>query len=211
MNRMSASNVSRMSGAGREAIGKEAAGNVRSTADERQAYTGGAIALHWIMAALIIVGFALGWVMTRIPGITPDKLRFYSWHKWLGVTVLALAVLRILWRLTHRAPPLPDGMGVWQRRLAHVGHLMLYVMMIAIPVSGYLYSSASNIPVVYLGLVPLPPIVAPDPVLKLWFKDIHIALDYGLFALVAGHVAAALKHHCFDGDGLLYRMLPFLK
>lgn len=197
--------------AGRGEVGKDAAECAHSSDDERDAYTGGAIALHWIIATLIFGGFALGWVMTRIPGITPDKLRFYSWHKWIGLTVLALAVLRILWRLTHRAPPLPISMSIWQRRAAHVGHLMLYVLMIAIPVSGYLYSSASNIPVVYLGLVPLPTIIAPDPVLKVWFRSIHIALDYGLLALVAGHVAAAFKHHWLDGDGLLYRMLPFLK
>lgn len=199
------------SNAGRDDIGKGAARGVHSTDDERHAYTGGAIALHWVIATLIVGGFALGWVMTRIPGITPDKLRFYSWHKWIGVTVLALAVLRVLWRLMHRAPPLPDSMSVWQRRAAHVGHIMLYVLMIAIPVSGYLYSAASNIPVVYLGLVPLPPLIAPDPVLKVWFKSIHIALDYALLVLVIGHVAVAVKHHWLDGDGLLYRMLPFLK
>lgn len=184
---------------------------LHSNNDERVAYTGGAIALHWIIAALISGGFALGWAMTRIPGITPDKLRFYSWHKWIGVTALAFAVLRILWRLTHRAPPLPDSMGIWSRRAAHAGHFTLYALMIAIPVSGYLYSSASNIPVVYLGIVPLPPIIAPDPVHKIWFKSIHIALDYGLLALVIGHVAAAVKHHWLDGNGLLYRMMPFLK
>lgn len=199
------------SNAGQDHIGNDAARGAHSTDDERNAYTGGAIALHWVMAALIFGGFALGWAMTRIPGITPDKLRFYSWHKWIGVTVLALAVLRVLWRLTHRAPPLPGSMRVWQRRAAHVGHVMLYVLMIAIPVSGYLYSSASNIPVVYLGLVPLPPMIAPDPVLKVWLKSIHIALDYGLLGLVIGHVAVAVKHHWLDGDGLLYRMLPFLK
>lgn len=177
----------------------------------RNAYTSAAIGLHWIIAALIVGGFALGWVMTRIPGITPDKLRFYSWHKWIGVTVLTLAVMRIVWRLTHRAPPLPDSMGVWQRCAAHGVHAALYVLMIAIPVSGYLYSAAANVPVVYLGLVPLPPLIAPDPALKAWLKSIHVALDYGLLALVAGHIAAAVKHQWIDRDGLLQRMLPFLK
>ncbi len=191
--------------------GKEAAMRAQSNDDERDAYTGGAIALHWIIATLIFGGFALGWVMTRIPGITPDKLRFYSWHKWIGVTVLMLAVLRVLWRMTHRVPPLPTSMGRWQCVAAHAVHVALYVLMIAIPVSGYLYSSAANVPVVYLGIVPLPRIISPDPVLKVWFKGVHIALDYGLLALVAGHIAAAAKHHWLDGDGLLYRMLPFLK
>jgi len=192
-------------------VGDEAATCAPSHDDEREAYTGGAIALHWIIATLIFGGFALGWMMTRIPGITPDKLRFYSWHKWIGVTVLMLAVLRVLWRMTHRVPPLPAGMGKGQRFAAHAVHLVLYVLMIAIPISGYLYSSAANVPVVYLGIVPLPPIISPDPVLKAWFKGIHITLDYGLLALVTGHIAAALKHHWLDGDGLLFRMLPFLK
>lgn len=191
--------------------GTPAGQRLHSSDDERIAYTGGAVALHWIIAVLIFGGFALGWTMTGIPGITPEKVRFYSWHKWIGVTVLALAILRILWRLTHRAPPLPDSIGIWPRRAAHAGHFMLYVLMIAIPVSGYLYSSASNFPVVYLGIVPLPPIIAPDPIHKIWFKNIHIALDDGLLVLVIGHVAAAVKHHWLDGNGLLYRMLPFLK
>lgn len=204
-------NQAMASNAGQDDIGKDAASGIHSNDVQRNAYTAGAIALHWIIATLIFGGFALGWMMTRIPGITPDKLRFYSWHKWIGVTVLALAVLRVLWRLTHRAPPLPDSMRVWQRHAAHLGHILLYVLMIAIPVSGYLYSSASNIPVVYLGIVPLPPIIAPDPVLKVWLKSIHITLDYGLLVLVIGHVAVAVKHHWLDGDGLLYRMLPFLK
>ena len=179
--------------------------------DHRGTYTPAAIGLHWIMATLIVGGFALGWAMTRIPGITPDKLRFYSWHKWIGVTVLALALLRILWRLTHRSPPLPQRMSAWQRWAAHAVHVALYALMIAIPVSGYLYSAAANVPVVYLGLVPLPPLIEPNSVLKAWFKSIHIALDYGLLALVVGHVRAAVKHQCIDRDGLLQRMLPFLK
>lgn len=178
---------------------------------DRDAYTLAAIGLHWIMATLIVGGFALGWAMTRIPGITPDKLRFYSWHKWIGVTVLALAMLRILWRLTHRSPSLPQTMSAWQRWAAHAVHVALYVLMIGIPVSGYLYSSAANVPVVYLGLVPLPPLIEPNSVLKGWFRSIHIALDYGLLVLVAGHVGAAVKHQWIDRDGLLQRMLPFLK
>ena len=122
----------------------------------RDSYTRTAIAFHWLIALLIICGFALGWVMTDIPGFTPAKLRYFSWHKWIGVTVFGLAVLRILWRASHGAPPLPRRMAAWQRVAAHLVHVLLYVLMIAIPVSGYLYSSAANVPVVYLGLVPLP-------------------------------------------------------
>jgi cytochrome b561 len=174
-------------------------------------YSRTAIAFHWLIALLIVCGFALGWVMTDIPGFTPTKLRYFSWHKWIGVTVFGLAVLRILWRATHTAPPLPRGMSAWQRVAAQLVHVLLYVLMVAIPASGYLYSSASNIPVVYLGLVRLPMLISPDPHLKAVLKVVHVMLNYGLLALVALHVAAAIKHQWVDRDGLLSRMIPFIK
>jgi cytochrome b561 len=174
-------------------------------------YSRTAIAFHWLIALLIVCGFALGWVMTDIPGFTPTKLRYFSWHKWIGVTVFGLAVLRILWRATHAAPPLPRDMSAWQRVVAQLVHVLLYALMIAIPASGYLYSSASNIPVVYLGLVRLPMLIAPDPHLKAVLKVVHVTLNYGLLALVVLHVAAAIKHQWVDRDGLLSRMIPFIK
>lgn len=182
-----------------------------SSASPAAAYTRTAIALHWLIALLIVCGFALGWVMTSIPGFTPAKLKYYSWHKWIGVTVFAIAIVRVLWRATHVPPPMPTGMPAWQRAGAHAVHGLLYVLMLVIPVTGYLYSSAANIPVVYLGLVPLPRLIDPDPALKETLKTAHVLLNYGLLALVAAHVAAAVKHQWFDRDGVLSRMLPFLK
>lgn len=176
-----------------------------------EAYTSTAIGLHWLIAALMVCGFSLGWVMTSIHGFTPAKLRYVSWHKWIGVTVFALAALRIVWRATHRAPSLPAGMAAWQRGAAHIVHVLLYVLMIAIPITGYLFSSASNVPVVYLGIVPLPRIIAPDPALKALFKTAHWVLNWSLAALVLAHVGAALKHQWIDRDGLLARMIPWLK
>lgn len=175
-----------------------------------QGYTRTAIALHWLMALLMVCACGLGWVMTDIPGITPAKLRYYSWHKWLGVTVFALAVLRVLWRGTHRAPALPAGMPAWQRAAAHATHLLLYLLMFAVPLTGYLFSSAANVPVVYLGLVRLPMLIGPDPVAKPVLRGLHVALNYTLAALVVLHVAAALKHQWQDRDGLLSRMIPIL-
>lgn len=178
---------------------------------QSRAYTPTAVAFHWVIALLIAGAFTIGWIMTDIPGFTPQKLRYFSWHKWIGVTVFALALARIVWRLAHPAPALPGHMSGWQRAAAHAVHGLLYVLMIAVPVTGYLYSSAANVPVVYLGLVPLPRIIAPDPTLKEWLKTAHIALDYGLAAFIAAHVLAALKHQWIDRDGLLARMIPFLK
>ncbi|MGU7770985.1 cytochrome b [Burkholderia sp. MR1-5-21] len=174
-------------------------------------YTRTAIALHWLIALLIVCGFALGWVMTDIPGFTPTKLKYFSWHKWIGVTAFALAVIRVLWRATHVPPRLPDGMPAWQRVGSHGVHWLLYALMLVIPITGYLYSSASNIPVVYLGIVPLPRLIDPDPVLKETFKTLHVSLNYILLALVAMHMLAVVKHQVLDRDGLLSRMLPFAK
>jgi cytochrome b561 len=174
-------------------------------------YHGAAIALHWLIAALIICGFYIGWIMTDIHGFTPTKLKYFSWHKWIGVTVFVLAVARVLWRATHRAPALASATPAWQQAAAHLVHGVLYVLMLAIPLSGYFYSSAAGIQVVYLGIVPLPTIIGPDQALKASLRTVHVLLDYTLLALVAMHVAAALKHQFVDRDGLLARMVPFLK
>ncbi|WP_144113418.1 cytochrome b [Paraburkholderia sp. BCC1886] len=174
-------------------------------------YSGPAIALHWLIAVLIVCGFYIGWIMTDIPGFTPTKLKYFSWHKWIGVTVFALAVLRVLWRAGHRAPPLANGTPLWQKGAAHAVHGLLYLLMLAIPVTGYLYSSAAGIQVVYLGIVPLPTLIGPDDALKVVLRSVHIWLNYTLLVLVILHVLAALKHQFIDRDGLLGRMLPFPK
>jgi cytochrome b561 len=177
----------------------------------KQRYSATAIGFHWLIALMIVAGFYLGWIMTDIPGFTPTKLKYFSWHKWIGVTVFALAVIRLAWRLTHRAPEMPQGMAPLQKLAAEVAHVFLYVLMLVIPISGYLYSSAAGIQVVYLGIVPLPTLIGPDAALKVMLRIVHIWLNYTLLALVIVHVLAALKHHFVDRDGLLARMIPFLK
>ena len=174
-------------------------------------YSGVAILLHWLIAALIVWGFALGWVMTSIHGFTPAKLRYVSWHKWIGVTVLALVLVRILWRATHASPALPGAMPGWERAAAHAGHFALYLLMVAIPVTGYFYSSAAGIQVVYLGIWPLPTIIGPDKVLKGVLRLVHISLNYTLLAIVVLHVLAVAKHQWLDRQNILARMLPFGK
>jgi cytochrome b561 len=174
----------------------------------QERYTITAIIFHWLIAVLIVGAFIMGLVMTDIPGITPTKLKYYSWHKWAGVTVLALAALRLLWRLTHRAPAYPASMPGWQKGAAHGLHGMLYLLMFAVPLSGYLYTLSAGIPVVYFGLFELPILIDAHPALKPVLKGVHYWLNMGLAAAVALHVVAALKHQFIDRDGVLKRMLP---
>lgn len=171
-------------------------------------YTLPAIALHWLIALLIAATFLLGLTMTDIPGLTPTKLRYFSWHKWMGVTVLGLACLRLLWRLMHKAPAYPNQMPKWQQRGAHIVHALLYVLIFAVPLSGYFFSLAAGVPVVYLGIVPLPVLIAPDPQLKVLLRETHYALNMVMLGAVCLHVLAALKHLLIDRDRLFQRMLP---
>ena len=173
-----------------------------------QRYTKTAMLLHWLMAILIIAAFFLGLTMVDIKGFSPTKLRYYSWHKWLGMTVLALAVLRALWRLRHAPPPAPAGMPRWQHQASELMHYALYALIFAVPLSGYLYTTAANVPVVYLGLLPIPPLFEGTPELKAVLKPIHYWLTMGMAAAVVVHAGAALKHHFIDRDDILKRMLP---
>jgi cytochrome b561 len=173
-----------------------------------QRYSRTAILFHWLIALLIIGAFTLGLVMTDIPGITPTKLKYYSWHKWAGVTILTLAALRLLWRLTHRAPAYPATMKGWEKTAAHGLHSLLYVLMFAVPLSGYFYTLAAGVPVVWFGVVELPVLIAPNPELKPVLKALHYWLNMGLAAAVGIHIAAALKHVVVDRDRVMQRMLP---
>jgi len=177
-----------------------------ATNETSRRYGGAAIALHWLTAALILTNLALGLAMVPLP-ISPRKLYWYSWHKWVGITVFLLTCLRLAWRSVHPAPP-PVAMPEWQRRAASASHLLLYALLLAIPVSGWLYSSATGVQVVYLGLVPPPDLVPDDKALASVLKAVHVSLNFVLFALVCVHSAAALKHHFVDRDTALTRMLP---
>ncbi len=173
-------------------------------------YTATAIALHWLVAALIAGAFAIGLIAVEL-AVSPQKLKLYSWHKWIGVSIALLALARIAWRFWHPAPTLPTGMRRWEQQLATGTHALLYTLLLAVPVSGWLMSSASGFPVVYFGVLPLPDLVAKDKALADALKLVHYALNKTLLVLVVLHVAAALKHHILDRDDVLVRMLPFLK
>lgn len=179
------------------------------TRSSRRRYTGTAIALHWLMAALILVTFCVGLYMHGLH-LSPLKIKLFSWHKWAGVTVFLLLVLRLVWRLGHRPPDLPASIPVWQRQMAHVGHGLLYLLMIAVPLSGWLMSSAKGFQTVYFGVLPIPDLLAKNKELGDRLQDVHEWLNYAMLALVAGHAAAALRHHLVDRDDVLMRMAPWL-
>jgi cytochrome b561 len=171
-------------------------------------YTRTAIVLHWLVAVLILAAFGLGLYMVELK-LSPTKLKLYSWHKWLGVTIWLLVVVRLVWRATHRPPVLP-AMPKWQHMASQVTHALLYVLLLAIPLSGWLFSSASGFPVVYFGVLQLPDLVGKDKELADLLKQVHETLNWTLLTLVIVHVAAAIKHHLFDRDSVLHRMLPLL-
>jgi len=162
--------------------------------------------LHWLIAALIVAGFTLGLSMVGLP-LSRQKLQWYAWHKWIGITVFLLSCVRLAWRLWHPPPPLPP-MPRWQARGARLVHGLLYALLLVIPVTGWLYSSATGVQVVYLGLLPLPDLLPKDKALAAIFRTCHVSLNFTLLALVCTHVAAAVKHHFVDGDAVLTRMLP---
>lgn len=169
-------------------------------------YGGVAIAFHWLLAAGLIATFAVGLYMHELP-MSPTRLKLFNWHKWAGVTLLALSVLRLLWRIGHR-PPADLPAPAWQQRAAHAVHWALYALYLLVPLAGWAYSSAAGFPVVWLGVLPLPDFVAPDKALAELMKQRHAVLAWTLAVLAALHVAAALKHHFIDRDGLLDRMRP---
>jgi cytochrome b561 len=173
-------------------------------------YTPIAITLHWLIGLMIVGLFCMGLYMSDLP-FSPNKLKLYSWHKWTGITILFLAFLRLIWRITHRPPSLPLNLKKYEKALAHGGHHFLYLLMFMIPFSGWIMSSAKGFPVVYFGLYQLPDLVSKNEALGEFFEEVHEILNYIMMALVAGHALAALKHHFIYKNDVLRRMLPFIK
>jgi len=168
-------------------------------------YTRTAIALHWLIAIAVVLQFTWGWWMQTIAKAPPGpRADAFNLHKSIGLTLLALMLIRLLWRWSNAPPPLP-AMPAWQGRLAHLNHALLYFALFTMPLAGYLGSVFSGYPVRYFG-VALPAWGSQNPALKDLCSGIHLGASWMLAGAVAVHVAAALKHALIDRDGLMARM-----
>ncbi|MCX7206639.1 MAG: cytochrome b [Proteobacteria bacterium] len=176
----------------------------------KKQYDGVQVLLHWLVALLILTAFGLAWTMADMP-LSPAKFKIISWHKWAGITVLGLVTIRLIWLKLKGAPAADPSLPTWQRKLSTGVHHLLYLLMFAMPLSGWLMSSAKGFPVVYLGLWKLPDLIAKNEALSETFKDGHYLFATALLIFIGLHIAAALKHHFIDKDAILSRMIPFLR
>lgn len=171
---------------------------------------GVSLALHWLTALMILGLVVVGLAMQELSN-SPTKIQVYALHKSIGLTVLALTVLRLLWRLVAGVPQPEPGLPRWQQAAASVSHGLLYVILLAMPLSGWLYNSASGFPLKWFGLFSLPRLSGYDADVKAFALAAHETLFLLLAAIVTVHALAALKHHYLDRDRTLVRMLPLIK
>lgn len=162
--------------------------------------------LHWLMALLILGMFALGWTAVNYP-MSPAKLQIFGWHKSIGLSLLALVVVRILWRLSHEAPTPPPEISAAERRLARAGHFGLYFMMVLMPISGYVVNSTANFPLRYFGGLRVPNLIPADKTWQEFAESVHLAGFWAFSVLILVHVLAALRHHYLNRNDVLLKML----
>jgi len=180
----------------------------RQAAPAPTAWNGGVKFFHWLIALLILIQFTLGWLAVSWR-LSPTKLDLFVWHKSIGVVVLALVLLRLAWRLAApAAPALPPHMPAWERIAAHASHVLLYGLMLALPLSGWVIQSTSGMPFRIFRRWPLPAIAAADKAASDLAATVHLSLGIALAALLAVHIGAALRHHFIQRDEVLTRMLP---
>lgn len=168
------------------------------------------LGIHWLTVVIVLCLCAVGLLMDELAN-SPTKVQVYALHKSFGLTVLGLTVLRLLWRLVAGAPQPVPGTPRWQARVAGATHGALYVILLAMPLSGWLFNSASGFPLKWFGQFSLPRLSGYDPDVKAFARDLHETLFLVLAAIVTLHALAALKHHYLDRDRTLARMLPGLK
>lgn len=167
-----------------------------------------AIIFHWFMALLIIGMLSLGIYMVDLP-VGLQKIKLYGVHKEFGVLVLMLVTLRVAWRLSNIVPFLPAHLPNWQKLAARMSHFLLYVLMFAMPMTGWLLSSAAGFPVSFFGLFLLPNLLSPNENLRFLFTETHKWLGFGFIALIGVHVAAVLQHYVMYRENILKRILPW--
>jgi cytochrome b561 len=166
-----------------------------------------AIALHWLIAALISAQIAFGWFLGEVPRGTPMRGIYVNLHKSTGLTIALLIIFRLGWRLTHPPPPLPSFMPAWEHVASRVNHLALYVCMLVMPASGYIASNFSKFGIKLFNVVLLPPWGVDDKRIYAVFNTTHVVTSYLLVGLIALHVFAAVRH-AFRRDGVFARMWP---
>ena len=166
---------------------------------------------HWVIVALVITQFVLGTLSASLPAASLKKLTWITPHKSIGITILALAVLRLVWRWLNPTPLLPDTLKPYERALAHFTHYALYALLFVMPLTGWIMSSARSFPVSWFGVVQLPDLVGRDPALYEALHTTHAILAWTLAAIAVLHIAAALKHHLVLKDDVLKRMIPFTR
>ena len=178
--------------------------------EDGQVYSTTRMGLHWLMSVLLCAAFSLGLYMHDL-ALTPTKLRLFNYHKWLGITIFVLAVARVWARAVDRTTfPRPPGPR-WQHLAAREAHLLLYVLLFAVPLSGWIMSSADGFQTVLFGVLPIPDLVPKSKELAAVFKDLHKILNFLTLAIAMIHGGAALHHHFVLKDGLIRRMLPRLR
>ena len=163
-------------------------------------------ALHWLMAIALIGNLIAGFVGEEMR-LSPDKIKLFLWHKSVGITLLGLVIIRLTWRAAQPTPQLPS-MPNWQRSLVHLSHILLYLLMLAMPISGWLMNSAADFPLKWFGWFELPSLLGPSDTLKQQFAMWHENIAWTLVAVLSLHIAAAIKHAVVDKDDVLKRMLP---
>lgn len=163
---------------------------------------------HWVIVLLVVTQFTLAFIAEGLP-IGLQKLAVLARHKSVGITILALATLRLLWRAANRTPAMPATMARWEMLAARGTHALLYALLLAVPLAGWIMSSAKNFPVSWFGFLQLPDLVAPNEATFETAHEVHEVLAFTLGAVAILHLLAALKHHFLDRDAVLRRMLPF--
>jgi cytochrome b561 len=163
--------------------------------------------LHWSMALLIFTLFALGWTADLLPR-SPLKIDVFIWHKSLGILALTLVVIRLLWQLANPTPRPPTDTKPWEHVAAKSAHAFLYILMIAMPISGWVINSAANVPFKVFWLVPLPNLTGPNQELRDVAETAHLAMFFLFATVLVAHIGAAIRHHVVKRNNVLTRMLP---